>query len=325
MMRNFLRALALALAGALAATTASAADWPSKPIRFVVPFPPGGTTDLIARLLQDKLQRSLGQTVIVENKAGAQGVIGTAAVANAEPDGYSYVLAFDVYATAPATTPNLPFDPKADLVPVAPLGRSPQVLVVSKDVKAAGLRELWQAQIAKSGELFFGTSATGSYAHLAMAELARQSGMPATHVPYKGGSPMIMATIAQEIALGIGSVGLTSPQIKEGGRLRPIAVMSEQRIPGIDAPTLAEQGFPPVVADSWWALLAPAKTPAPILATMQREIYQALEDPAVLQKYAEQGVIPPEHVSSQAYHDFINGEIDRWSEVAKAQGIAAGG
>jgi len=322
-MKKILRALVLAFS-ALATGVAGAADWPGKPLKFVVPFPPGGTTDLIARLLQDKLQKSLGQTVIVDNRPGAQGAIGTAMVAKAEPDGYTFVIVADSYATGPAITPNFPFDPMTDLVPVAPLGVSPQVLVVKADAKEKTLRELWSRAGARAGGLFFGTYSTGSLAHLAMLELASESKLSATHVPYKGGNPMVMATIAGEIPLGIGSVGLTSPQIKNG-RLRPIGVMSKERFPGIDAPTLLEQGFAPVVGDSWWAMLAPSQTPVPVIEKMQQAIYQALDDPQVRRVYQEQGVALPEPVTSEEYRAFINSEVQRWAAVVKAQNVKAGG
>ena len=319
--RRTLLALALAACAALPAQ-AQVGDWPRRqPIRLVVVFPPGGSVDQVARILAPQLTQQLGQTVIVENKGGASGSIGTAAVANGAPDGYAYAMVFDTHGVNPSLIPNLPFDTRKDLAPVILLGTAPRVIATPAASEFKTFADVVAAAKAKKN-VSYGTVGSGSLGHLAMALLGKNGGLQMTHVPYKGGGPLMQDAIAGHVPLSVASIFVTKPHI-ESKRLRPLAVTTSQRAPDLpDVPTIAESGYPGFDAPAWWGVLASAKTPPEIVRRMNEEINKALQVPEIAAKLAAQGMAvvggPPD-----AARSFIDRQIDTWAQVVKDNNIKA--
>ena len=314
---------ALLLAAAAGAVQAQA--WPSAgPIKIIIPFPPGGTTDQIARLLAPHLQQSLGQTVVVDNRGGASGSIGANIAAKSPPDGYTFVLVFDTHGVNPSLIPNLPYDTLRDLTPMMLIGTSPMVLTAHPSTSYKNFSDLIKASKEKAGSVAYGTVGAGSLAHLAMTLYGNQLKIDMTHVPYKGGGPLITDSIAGHVPISIATVALLSSNIA-AGKLRPIAVTSAQRFPGLpDVPTLAEQGVGSGGIESWWGMLAPAGTPAPILVRMHAEVSKALKIPAVNEKLVQQGLIMRAS-SPEEFGKFLATEVERWGKVVRDNKISAGG
>jgi tripartite-type tricarboxylate transporter receptor subunit TctC len=324
-MRRAGRALAilvLSLTGLLAASgPAATQSWPSNPIRIIVPFPPGGTTDQIARRVQPLLQADLKVPVIVENRAGASGAIGTQAAVASPPDGTTFLLVFDTHAVNPSVLPNLPFDTLRDLAPVMLIGTSPMVITAHPATPYKSFADLVAAARKNDGAVNYGTIGAGSLAHLAMSRIANGLKVTMTHVPYRGGAPLLTDAIAGHVPVAIASIALLSPQISSGG-LRALAVTSTARYPQLpDIPTVSELGLE-IDAQSWWGMLAPAKTPPDIIARMHQALTKALEVETVRQSLSEQGVIyrlsSPEELGR-----FVEAEIARWAKVVKDNRIVA--
>jgi tripartite-type tricarboxylate transporter receptor subunit TctC len=319
--RRTLLALALA-ACAVSTVQAQVGDWPKRqPIRLVVVFPPGGSVDQVARILAPQLTQQLGQTVIVENKGGASGSIGTAAVANGAPDGYSYAMVFDTHGVNPSLIPNMPFDTRKDLAPVILLGTAPMVIATPAASEFKTFADVVAAAKAKKN-VSYGTVGSGSLGHLAMALLGKNGGLQVTHVPYKGGGPLMQDAIAGHVPLSVASIFVTKPHI-ESKRLRPLAVTTSQRAPDLpDVPTVAESGYPGFDAPAWWGVLASAKTPPEIVRRMNEEINKALKVPEIAAKLAAQGMAvaggPPD-----AARTFIDKQIDTWAQVVRDNNIKA--
>jgi tripartite-type tricarboxylate transporter receptor subunit TctC len=319
------RWLALFLAASielLCPATATAQAWPTKqPIRLVAVFPPGGSVDQVARILAPVLQQQLGQTVVVDNRGGASGSIGTGAVANGPADGYSFAVVFDSHAVNPALIPGLPFDTRKDLAAVALIGTSAMVLATFADSPFKTFADVVAA--ARSGQgPSYGSIGSGSLGHLAMSLLARNGKLDFVHVPYKGGGPLMNDALAGHVALAIGSVFLAKPHI-DSKRLRALAVTTSQRstiLPGV--PTVAESGYAGFDAPAWWAVLAPAKTPPEIVRRMNEEINTALRQPDVATRLAAQG-IEVRSGTPEAARVFIEGQIDTWAKVVKDNNIKA--
>ncbi len=315
-------ASALALASLFGTAPAWAQAWPGKqPIKLVAVFPPGGSVDQVARILAPVLQQQLGQSVIVDNKGGASGSIGTGAVAKSEPDGYTFAVVFDTHGVNPALQPSLPFDTRRDLAAVALVGTGAMVLSTHADAPYKSLAEVMAAAKAKKN-VSYGSIGNGSLGHLAMAQLARNAQVEFTHVPYKGGGPLMNDAVAGHVPLSIGSVFLAKPHI-DSKRIRPLAVTTSKRSPNLpDVPTIAESGYAGFDAPAWWAVLAPAKTPPEIVKRMNDEINAALKLPEVAQKLAAQG-IEVRTGTPEAAKAFIEGQIDTWAKVVKDNGIKA--
>ncbi len=324
MIRAFLRA---ALAGALAlgalAAVAQTVDWPAKPVKFIVPFPPGGSVDPLARMLGVRLADSLGQQFIVENKTGASGSIGTAFVAKSAPDGYTYVFVFDTHAVNPALIPNLPFDTANDLAPVMLVGTAPMAIVTSPAKPYRSFGDVIQAAKARPEALSVGSVGNGSLGHLAMILVQQAGGFKITHVPYKGGGPMMQDTMGGQIDLGIASVAALFANVK-GGKLRALGVTGEKRSPVMpDVPTLAEQGFQGFSAYAWWGILAPAGTPKPILDKFNSELLKILNKPDVRKQLTETQGMDVAASSPEQLQKFVAGEMDRWGKVVKSNNVRA--
>ena len=318
-MRCVLAVLAIGLCGTLSmALPAGAQSWPPKTIRIIIPFPPGGTTDLIARRAQPMLERNLKVSILIENRAGASGAIGTQAAVTSPPDGATFVLVFDTHGANPSLLPNLPFDTMKDLAPVTLIGISPMVITTHQSTAYKSFADVMTA--AKSGSVAYGTIGAGSLAHLAMSQIGNALNVSITHVPYKGGGPLVNDAIAGHVPVAIASIALLSPHIKSGA-LRPLAATSPKRIALLpDTPTVGESGVPGFDAVSWWGLLAPAKTPPEIVARMNTAIADALNDPTVKQNLSEQGV-DYRLSSPDEFGRFVEAEIKRWAKVVKDNNI----
>jgi tripartite-type tricarboxylate transporter receptor subunit TctC len=272
-----LAVLALGLLGLLSASRPGATQaWPSNPIRIIVPFPPGGTTDQIARRVQPLLQADLKVPVIIENRTGASGAIGTQAAVASPPDGTTFVLVFDTHAVNPSVLPNLPYDTLRDLAPVMLIGTSPMVIASHPATAYKSFADLVAAARKSDGAINYGTVGAGSLAHLAMTRIANGLKVTMTHVPYRGGGPLLTDAIAGHIPVTVASIALLSPQISSGA-LRALAVTSSSRYAQLpDIPTVTELGLA-IDAQSWWGLLAPAKTPSNIIVRMHDALAKALD------------------------------------------------
>ena len=305
--------------------SALAQAWPTKqPIKLVAVFPPGGSVDQVARILALPLQQQLGQSIIVDNKGGASGSIGTASVAAAPADGYTFAVVFDTHGVNPSLIPNLPFDTKKDLVPIGLVGTSAMVLATHAGSDFKTFADVVAAAKDKKGvkNVAYGTIGSGSLGHLAMALLAKNEGLDWQHVPYKGGGPLMNDALAGHVPLSIASVFLTKPHI-DSKRLRPLAVTSSRRAPELpDVPTVAESGFAGFEAPAWWAVLAPAKTPPDILKRMSEELNKALKSPDIAKKLEAQGITVLGG-TPQAAQAFIERQMEIWAKVVKDNGIKA--
>jgi tripartite-type tricarboxylate transporter receptor subunit TctC len=316
-------ALALALAATLVfSATASAQAWPTKqPIKLVAVFPPGGSVDQVARILAPALQQQLGQAVVVDNKGGASGSIGTGAVAASPADGYTFAVVFDTHGVNPALIPALPFDTRRDLAAVALIGTGAMVLATHADTPYKTFADVVAAGKTAQG-VSYGSIGSGSLGHLAITLLAKNAQLNLVHVPYRGGGPLMNDAIAGHVPLSIGSVFLTKPHL-DSKRLRALAVTTSKRSANLpDVPTVAESGFAGFDAPAWWAVLAPAKTPPEIVKRMNDEINAALKSPEVAAKLAGQG-IEVRTGTAQAAQAFIEGQIDVWAKVVRDNGIKA--
>lgn len=314
--------LALGGAAVLAVPQAAHAQaWPSKgPIRLVAVFPPGGSVDQVARILQPVLQQALGQTIVVENKGGASGSIGTAEVARAEPDGQTWGVVFDTHGVNPSLQ-RLPFDTRRDLTTVALIGTSPMVISAHAELPL----KAWADVVAgtKGGKsLTYGTIGNGSLGHLAMTLLGKNAGLDLVHVPYKGGGPLMQDAIAGHVPLSIGSVFVAKPHL-DSGRIRALAVTTAQRVSTLpNVPSLAELGFQNFEAPAWWAVIAPSKTPADIVQRMNAEINKALAQPDVAAKLAQQGIQVGPGTPAQA-QAFVDRQLEIWAKVVRDNNIKA--
>ena len=324
-MYRYSRALGAALVAhaALLGTAAQAQTWPSQTLRIVAPFPPGGTVDQFARLLQPHLQLALGQSIIIENRAGASGSIGSAVVAKAPPDGNTWLFVFDTHGVNPSLIPNLPFDTLKDLAPVMLIGKGAMVVTAHATTPYKTYAELLQAARAKPASVSYGTIGSGSLAHLAMTQLGNQLKVEWTHVPYKGGGPLATDGVAGHVPITMATYALWAPHLASG-RLRALAVTSPKRMAQLpDVPTIAESGVPGFDAEAWWGVLAPAGTPAAIVSRMNAELAKALRIPAVQERMVQMGVVVSASTADELGR-FVAGEVNRWAAVVRDNKIKAG-
>jgi tripartite-type tricarboxylate transporter receptor subunit TctC len=309
-------------AAALFACAAHAQSWPTRTVRLISVFPPGGSVDQVARIFANELTQQTGQQFIVENRGGASGSIGTAAVAAAAPDGYTFGVVFDTHAVNPLLL-HLPFDTLKDLAPVMLVGTSPMAIVANEKQPYKDFAEVIAAARAKPGTISIGSIGTGSLGHLAVAQIARAEKIDVTHVPYRGGGPLMIDAVGGQVPLAIGSVFLVNPHVK-AGKVRALAVTSSKpssQMPGVK--TVAEQGVPGFEAISWWGIIAPAATPQPVLQRMYEELSKALKKPEVAKKLSDQG-IEIAGGGPQELDRFVRGEMARWATVVKDNNIKAG-
>ena len=316
-------ALQTAPAAAQAAGGASgAAAWPkAQPIKLVAVFPPGGSVDQVARILQPALQQLLGQAVVVDNRGGASGAIGTGQVAKAEPDGYTFAVVFDTHAVNPSLMPSLPFDTRRDLAPVALIGTSAMVIAAHPASPYKAMADAVAGARTREG-VPYGTIGNGSLGHLAVALLARANNLNFQHVPYRGGGPLLNDALAGHVPVSIGSVFLLKPHL-DSGKLRALAVTTSQRVPALpQVPTVAESGFAGFDAPAWWAVVAPARTPPEIIRQMNEAINAVMRQPDVAARLAGQG-IEVRAGSAEAARSFIDRQIDTWAKVVRENEIKA--
>jgi tripartite-type tricarboxylate transporter receptor subunit TctC len=309
--------------GVLAPAPAQSQAWPAKPVKFIVPFPPGGSVDPLARLMAVKLSESLGQPFVVENKTGASGSIGTAFVAKSPPDGYTFVFVFDTHAVNPTLIPNMPFDTVKDLAPVMQIGTAPMAIATAASKPYKTFADVIAAAKAKPDSVSFGSIGSGSLGHLTFTLIQQAGGFKVVHIPYKGGGPMITDALGGQTELAIGSVAVLAPHVKNG-KLRAVAVTGDKRSNAMpDVPTLAEQGFPGFSALAWWGVFAPAGTPKPIIDKLNAELAKAINLPDVKKQLTEQLGMDLVISSPEALQQWTLGEIARWGKVVKDHGIRA--
>ncbi|HUQ25183.1 MAG TPA: tripartite tricarboxylate transporter substrate binding protein [Burkholderiales bacterium] len=310
------------LAAALLAHVAGAfaQSFPAKPVRVVVAFSPGGVTDIIARTLGARLADLWGQSVVVENRPGAGGSIGAVAVAKAPADGYTLLVHSSGYAINAALNPALPYDPRKDLVEVAPLGSQPMVLVVSPAAGIGSVRELIVAAKERSGGLAYGSSGIGSGAHMNGEKFRFATGAELLHVPYKGGAEAINDTIAQRLAFTFNTVTLALPHIRDG-RLRALGVSSARRSALLpEVPTIAEAGVPGFEFSFWNGLWAPAGTPTGVVERIAADVRQAFAQPDMRERLTNLGAEPMDMTPAQ-FSRFVQSEIEDAARIGKAAGI----
>jgi tripartite-type tricarboxylate transporter receptor subunit TctC len=299
---------------------ALAQQYPSRPVRFVVPFAPGGSTDTLARTIGLKLADALGQQIVVDNRPGANGDIGMMIVAKAPPDGYTILLGYIAnLAIAPSLYAKMPYDPVKDYAPVTQIATSPNVLTAHPSVQATSLKELIGLAKAKPGAVNFASTGVASVGHLTGELLNNLAGMKMTHVPYKGGGQAIIDLLGGHVQVMFSGFSAAMPHIKSG-KVRALAVTGAKRSPALaEVPTIAEQGFPGVEATAWYGVLAPAGTPKPVVSRLHGETVRILKQPDIVQRLDGLGF---EIVGStpEQFGAYIRTEIKKWEMVVRASG-----
>jgi len=305
----------------LVALPVAAQDWPSKPVRFIVPFPPGGSVDPLARLLGAKLGDDLKQQFIVENRPGAGGSIGTAAAAKAPADGYTFLVCFDSHAVNQALIASLPFDTAKDFAPVMLVGTAPYAIATQAGKPWKSFGEVVAASKAKPESVSIGSIGNGTLGHLLLVQLQQAGGFRITHVPFAGGGPMNQNILGGQIDMGAGSVALLTPQVKSG-KMRAIATTGEKRATSMpEVPTLIEQGFPGATAYAWWGIYAPAGTPKPIIDKFHAELVKVLNQPDVRKTLSETLGMDLVVSSPEALQKWTLDQMARWGKIVKDNGI----
>ena len=321
-LRSTAIAVVITLGSWLMGANATAQNYPTRPIRLIVPFAPGGGTDITARAVAQKLSERWGQTVVTDNRPGANGTIGVDITAKSAPDGYTLTMISSSHAVNAGLYVKLPYDLLKDLAPVTQATSQPYVLVINPSVPAKSVKELIAVAKAKPGALNYGSSGTGGISHLAGALLGSITGTSLVHVPYKGGSPAMIDVISGQIQMLFGTLLLTGPHIK-AGRLRVLAVTTPQRWPGTpELPTMQEAGVPGFVITQWYGMLAPAKTPQPVVAKLNKEIARLLHQPDVKEKLAADGADAVGNTPEQ-FGAHIRSEIAKYGKLVKQIGLKA--
>lgn len=318
---TFTRRLLLGATAAVAAVpNAFAQAWPTKPIRIIVPFPAGQATDILARVMADQLTKALGQQVIAENRPGAGGSIGADVAAKAAPDGYTLLMVtISTHGIAPAIYPKLPYDVQKDFAPIANIGLTPQVLMTSLKSSITSVKDL-VAKAKAGADLNYGSSGNGSASHLAVEMLKSAAGIKLTHVPFKGNADAMLALQSGDIQLMSDAIPGAIGPVKTGKAIA-IGIADQRRSPFLpDLPTVAEQGYPTVVAVGWIGLSAPAKTPEPILDKLSAEIMRILNEPEVLEKMKGLAFVPAKE-SRQEFEAYIAIENTKWQKVVHDAGV----
>jgi tripartite-type tricarboxylate transporter receptor subunit TctC len=322
---SIVRALTLALLFVTPASAQSdgAAPWPDRPVRFIVPFPAGSATDIVARIVAQKLSSQLGQQFVIDNRSGASGALGSEAVARAVPDGYTIGLATtSTHGVAASLNPNLTYDPLTDFAPVSMIGGSPYVLAVFPGVPAKSVAELIALAKAKPRALNYASAGPASLAHLAGALFSSLAGVELTDVPYRSSAQAVLDVTEGRIEMQFGTLGPTLPHIR-AGRLRALAVTGSRRIDSLpDVPTVAVAGLPGYEAVLWMAVMVPAATPAPIVAKLNRAMAQALASPDVIASLKAQEM-DAEATTPEALRARVAAEIEKWRKLAASAGIKA--
>ncbi len=308
-----------AIAPAVAFSAETAGGYPERPIRLVVPFPPGGGTDLVSRIMQPALSARLGQLIVVDNRGGAQGALGTGIVASAAPDGYTLVIAeIGATAVAPALTPNMQFDVVRDFAPITKLIEQPYIMSIHPSVPARNLAEFIKLAQAKSGALNYGSGNVTS--HVMQEVFFRTAKISLQHIPYRGSGPSVAALLGNEVQTLFSGPGAAIPQIK-AGRIRGIAVTTIKRSRELpELPTLDESGYKGFEISGWYGIMAPAKTPRPIIARLNKEIVAVLSGGDVPKSLMSRGY-DPTPTTPEEFGKYLQSEVARWSRAIKQYGI----
>ncbi len=303
------------------ALPAHAQDFPTKPIKLIVPFPPGGPNDIIARVVASKMSELIGQPVVIDNRGGAGGVIGTDAVAKAEPDGHTIAItSAGALAISKSLQEKVPYDSLKDLKPVTLVAKVPELLVIANNVPAASMKDLVALAKSKPGQLNFASSGPGSMPHLAGELFKISAGIDIVHVPYKGAAPAVNDIIGQQVQMVFLDLPVLLPQV-QSGKVKPIAIGSRERAPSLpDVPTTSEAGLPQIEAENWYGMVAPAATPPAVIAKLHKVTTEALKAPEVKEKLVSQGAILVGNTPEE-FAAYIQSEIDKWGKVAKAANI----
>jgi tripartite-type tricarboxylate transporter receptor subunit TctC len=318
--RAALAALAVGATAAALAPAAWAQAWPARPVRIVVPYPPGGPTDIVARVVGQKLAERLRQPFVIENRAGAGGNIGAEAVAKSAPDGYTLLLGTTAHAINPSLFKALGYDFARDFVPVALLTTIPLVVVVPASSPVASVADLVAAAKARPGAVTYGSSGNGQSTHMAAELFNSMAGVSMTHVPYKGSAPALVDLAGGQVGVMFDTMLSAMPQVK-AGRLRALAVTSAARAPSApELPTVAESGLPGYEVGAWNGLFAPAGTPPEVVALLNRTVDEVLRDPEVRQRFAADGAIVGGGPTEQ-FASFVRRELDKWRVVVERAGV----
>ena len=298
---------------------ASEAAYPERPIRLVVPFPPGGGTDIVSRTIQPELQSRLGQQVVIDNRGGAQGLVGTAIGAQAAPDGYTLVIAeIGAIALAPAISDKVQFDPRKDFAPITKLIEQPYIMSVHPSIPVKTLAEFIKLAKAKAGAFNYGSGNTT--AHVAQELFYQTAGLKLTHIPYRGSGPSVTALVQNEVQVLFSGPGAALPQLK-AGRIRGLAVSTLKRSNELpDLPTLDESGFKAFEISGWYGLAAPARTPQPVIARLNEELVKILKSGEAAQLLAKRGY-DPAPTTPDEFGRYLQSEIARWTKAVKQFGI----
>ncbi len=314
------RMLAAGFSLLLLPATAWPEDFPSKPIRLIVPFPPGGPNDIIARVIGQRMSELVKQPIIIDNRGGQAGVLGTDAVAKSNPDGYTIGI---VSASALAISPTMEkvaYDASKDFAPITLVATVPEMLVVATNVPAKDMTELVALAKAQPGKLNFASAGTGGLPHLAGELFKLTARIDIVHVPYRGAAPAINDLLGQQVQMTFLDLPVILPQIK-AGTLRPIALGAKARAPTApDVPTTVEVGMPDLLIENWYGMIAPAATPSAVVATLNRIANQAMADPSVKEKMADQGLTLAGDTPEQ-FREFIGAETKKWANVIKDAGV----
>ena len=295
--------------------------YPTKPVKIIVAYPAGGANDIVARSIGQELARELGQPVVIENKSGAAGTIGADAAAKSPPDGYTLFMAAGAHTLAPSLHAKLPYDIVQDFQPISLAALGTYLLVVHPSVPAKSVKELIELAKAKPGALNFASSGAGAPPHLAGVMFQKLAGVTLNHVPYRGDTPAIADLVAGHVQLAFLSIQPLIPQVKSGA-LRGLAITSAKRSPAIDLPTVAESGLPGYDIGTWWGLLAPAKTPEPIVERLAAAMRKATAVPSVQERFAAGGIAVQSNTPKE-FATMIRSEVERYRELASAAGVKA--
>jgi tripartite-type tricarboxylate transporter receptor subunit TctC len=303
-----------------AQSSAPESAYPSKTVRMIVPFSPGGGTDIIGRLVAQELNNAWGQAVVVDNRGGSGGTIGTQIAVQATPDGYTMVLCSLGLTYAPALYPDLPYDPRKDLAPISRVASQPFVYVVTPSLGVNSMRELIALAKAKPGEIRYGSGGAGGASHLGTELLKMLTGVQLVHVPYKGTAPALIAMLAGEIHFQLTGIATVLQHIK-AGKMRALAVSGAKRSAvAPEVPTVSESGVAGYEFDVWYGMLFPAKTPRPIVQKVNADINRALQSPALLKRFSALGLEPAGN-SPDEFSRLIRAEVDKWNKVVAAAKI----
>ena len=302
---------------------AHAQAWPSKPIRWVVPYTGGGITDVVTRVVTQKMQASLGQPIVVDNRPGANSILGSDIVAKAAPDGYTMLTVIAGYAAnVTLYQGKLPFDPRKDLTPVSLAGVAPLILTANPNFPAKDVRELIAYAKANPGKVNFGSSGIGAAAHLTTELLKQIAGIDMVHVPYKGTAPALTALMANDIQILVDVPSTLMPHVR-GGKIKALAMLSAKRIAGApEVPTMAEAGGPPLESSTWVLFMAPGGTPREIVNRLAQETAKAIHESDIKDRFSQIGIEPAGNRSDEAAK-FLEAEIAKWAKVITSAGVKA--